>query len=85
MEVKASYGMGANVSLGMGLLMLDEMSIQRHKVMQLSPFTYTFSVLVLHKKPVLEVSRQMEMCSTNMKDLSHSTPLHAPESEFVNV
>jgi hypothetical protein len=33
----------------------------------------------------LKIRAQIEMFSTNMKDLPHSTPLHAPESEFVNV
>jgi hypothetical protein len=47
------------VSSGMGLPILYEMSIQRHKVSFL-PFPHSSLHLCLQNKPVLEISRQIQ-------------------------
>ncbi len=72
-NVKASYGVGLKSAQPWGYLpMLDEMSIQRHKVNSY-PFSPPSPNLCLHKKPVLEISRQIQTCSTNRIDLPHSS------------
>ncbi len=55
----------------MELRMLHEMSIQRHKVNS-HPFPPPSMYLCLHNKTVLEISRQIQMSSTNRRDLPHA-------------
>jgi hypothetical protein len=72
MGVKASYGMGIKVSSAMGSPKLHKMPIQRHKVNS-HPLPPPYLHLCLYKNRFLEISRQVEKCSTNKRDLPDST------------
>ncbi len=58
---------------GWPMPMFHEMSIQRHKVSS-HPLPAPFQYFVSHKKPVMKITRKIQMCSTNRRDLPHSTP-----------
>jgi len=65
--------MGLKSAQANGIALLHEMSIQRHKVSS-HPFAPPSLYLCLHKKLVLEISRQIQMFSTKGRDLPHPTP-----------
>jgi hypothetical protein len=74
MGVKASYGMGLKTAQAWGCPKAHGPSNVYSKTYGVSsdPFPPSYLYLCLHKK--LEISRQIQMCSTNRRDLPHSAP-----------